>query len=139
MHHSTRKILGIALAGKVETIYIFGVAPLMERSRSLIVFETLQNGTVDDHLMILQLASHHTECVVLLMMVDLHLAQSRRAARWHPLLLVVIVHHHRGACANNALLTANKNGKVKETYTKLVHCDSNYNSNWEAYKDAGLT
>lgn len=107
MHHGARKVLGIALAGKVETVYILGVTPLMERCRGLIVFESLQYRTIDDHLVILQLAAHDTECVVLLMMIDLHFAETRRTARWHPFLLVVIIHHHRSAGSNNALFTAN--------------------------------
>lgn len=106
MHHGPSKVLRIILAREVQAVNEFRIAPLMKCCRGLIVLQSLQNGAVDDHLVILQLSSHHTERVVLLVVVDLHLAQSRRAARWHPLLLVVIVHHHRGPRPDNTLLTA---------------------------------
>lgn len=77
MHHGACKVLRIALAGKIETVNIFGVAPLMKCGCGLIIFESLQYGAIDNDLMILQLTSNDTECVVLLMMIDLHLAEAR--------------------------------------------------------------
>lgn len=77
MHHGACKVLRIALTGKIETVNIFGVAPLMKCGCGLIIFESLQYGAIDNDLMVLQLTSNDTECVVLLMMIDLHLAEAR--------------------------------------------------------------
>lgn len=105
MHHGPGEGFRILLAGEVEPVDGLGVAPLVEGGRRLVVLEALQNGAVDDHLVVLQLAADHTERVVLLVVVDLHLAQAGRAARRNPLLLHVIVDHHRGTGADYALLT----------------------------------
>ena len=56
MQHGARERLRVQLAGKVQTVHEFGVAPLMERGRGLIVFQALENGTVDDHLVVLQVS-----------------------------------------------------------------------------------
>lgn len=56
--------------------------------------------------MVLELPADHAECIVLLVVVDLHLAEARGAARGYPLLLHVVVDHHRGPGAYYALLTA---------------------------------
>lgn len=108
MHHGPGKGLRILLTGKVESVDGFRVAPLMKRGCGLIVLEALQNGTVDDHLVILQLAPDDAEGVVLLVMVDLHLAQARGRARGDPFLLHVIVDHHRGTGSYYALLAGTK-------------------------------
>lgn len=113
MHHGSGKCLGVLLAGKVEAVDGLGVAPLVERGRRLVVLETLQNRTVDDDLVILQLAADDAERVVLLVVIDLHLAQSGRRARGNPFFLHVIVDHHRGPGADYALLTVTeRNGGV---------------------------
>lgn len=74
----------------------------MKCGRCLIVLEALDDGTIDDHLVVLQFAPDDAKCVVLLVMVDLHLAETRRAARRHPFLLVVVVHHDGSASADYA-------------------------------------
>lgn len=105
MHHGPGKVLRIVLAREVEAVDELGVAPLVEGGGGLVVLEALQDGAVDDHLVVLQLAAHHPEGVVLLVVVDLHLAQARGAARGHPLLLVVVINHHGGPRPDYALLT----------------------------------
>lgn len=107
MMHGPGKVLRITLTRKVESVDIFGVAPLMKCGRGLVILQSLEYGAIDHHLVILELSPHHTERVVLLMVIDLHLAQSRRSARGYPLLLVVIVHHHGGPGPDYTLLTGN--------------------------------
>lgn len=82
MHHSACESFSIILRREIQTIYEFRIAPLMECGRGLIIFETLQYGTVDDDLVILQLTANNAKCVVLLMMIDLHLAEACRRAWW---------------------------------------------------------
>lgn len=76
----------------------------MEGGRCLVVFEAFDDRTVDDDFVVLQLASDHSECVILLVVEDLHLAQARRAARGYPLLLAIVVDHHRCTGTDYALL-----------------------------------
>lgn len=103
MHHGTGERFSVLLAGKIQPIDKLGVPPLVERGRRLVVLEALDDGTVDDDFVVLQLAAHYPECVVLLVVEDLHLAEAGRAARWDPLFLAIVVHHHRGACTDYAL------------------------------------
>lgn len=105
MHHSSCKRFRILLAGKVQAVHRLGIAPLMERCRGLIVLEALQDRTVDYNLVVLQLPADHSKRVVLLVVIDLHLAQAGRGARRYPLLLHVVVDHHRGTGADYALFT----------------------------------
>lgn len=92
----------------------------MKGGSRLIVFESFHDRTIDDHLMILQLSAHHPERVVLLMVVDLHLAQSRRTARRHPFLGHIIVHHYRCPSTNYALFTVEeKEGNKTRDYRTL--------------------
>lgn len=104
VHHRACEVFRILLTREVQTVNIFGVAPLVERGGRLIVLQPLQDGAVDDDFVVLQLPSDDAECVVLLVVVDLHLAEARRVARWDPLLEVLVVHHHRGASSDYALL-----------------------------------
>lgn len=97
---------------------------MVERCRRLVVLEALDDGTVDDNLVVLQLAAHDPECVVLLVVEDLHLAQAGRAARWNPLLLTIVVHHHRGACTDYALF-AHHSGVHRSGSVVLRRCSEN--------------
>lgn len=106
MHHGPGKGLCVLLTGEVEAVHGLGVAPLVEGGSGLVVLQALEDGTVDDHLVVLELPADHAECIVLLVVVDLHLAEAGGAARGYPLLLHVIVDHHRGTGAYYALLTA---------------------------------
>lgn len=108
VHHGSGERLSVLLAGKVQSVDKLGVPPLVERCRRLVVLEALDDGTVDDDFVVLQFAAHDPECVVLLVVEDLHLAQAGRAARWNPLLLAIVVHHHRGACTDYALFAGNE-------------------------------
>lgn len=94
VHHGTCKVFRILLTREVQTVHVFRVAPLMECGGGLIVLEALENRAIYDHFMVLQLSSDDPECIVLLVVINLHLAQARRVPRWDPLLEVLIVHHH---------------------------------------------
>ena len=48
--HGCGENFRIIFARKIETINLFVVPPLVERGRCLVVFETLQNGTIDHDL-----------------------------------------------------------------------------------------
>lgn len=103
MHHGSGERFRVLLAGKIQPIHELGVSPLVERGRCLVVLEAFDDGTVYDDFVVLQLATHYPECVVLLVVKDLHLAQPGRTARWNPLLLAIVVHHHRSAGSDYAL------------------------------------
>lgn len=81
---------------------------MVESGRRLIVLQALHDRAVDDDLVVLQFPADDPERVVLLVVVDLHLAEAGRRARWNPLLLHVIVHHHRGPGPDYTLLTTKK-------------------------------
>ena len=61
------------LCQKQSRLYLSIVPPLMEGRCSLVVLQTLENGTVDDHFMILNLSSHNAECLIDSVMVNVHL------------------------------------------------------------------
>lgn len=105
MHHGSGKRLRILLTGKVQPVNGLGIAPLVEGRRRLVVFQALQNRAVDHDLMVLQLPANHSEGVVRLVVVDLHLTQPGRCTRWNPLFLDVIVDHHRCTGPDDTLLT----------------------------------
>lgn len=104
MHHGPGERFRVLLAGEVQAVHELGVPPLVKRCRGLVVLETLDDRAVDDDLVVLQLTADHSECVVLLVVEDLHLAQSGRTARGNPLLLAIVVHHHRCPGTDYALL-----------------------------------
>lgn len=104
MHHSTREVFRVLLTREVQSVNVLGVAPLVKSGGRLVVFEALEDRAVDDDLMVLQLPPDDSECVVLLVVVDLHLAEPGRVARRYPLLQVLVVHHHRGPRADYTLL-----------------------------------
>lgn len=103
MHHRTRKAFRVLLTREIQTVNIFRVAPLMECGGGLVVLQALENRTVDDDFMVLQLPSDDSECVILLVMINLNLAEARRVARWNPLLEILIVNHHRSPRADYTL------------------------------------
>lgn len=49
----------------------------MECGGGLIVLQALENRAIYDHFMVLQLPSDDPECIVLLVVINLHLAQPR--------------------------------------------------------------
>lgn len=106
VHHGPGERFRVLLAGEVQAVHELGVPPLVERRRGLVVLEPLDDRAVDDDLVVLQLAADHSECVVLLVVEDLHLAEAGRAARRDPLLLAIVVHHHRCPGTDYALLAA---------------------------------
>lgn len=97
LEHRPSEGVGIILTGEVEPVDLLVVSPLMKRDRGLIVLESLEDRTVDDDLMVLQLPADYAERVVHLMVVELDLRQAGRAATRYPLLVHVVVHHHRRA------------------------------------------
>ena len=68
--------------------------------------------------MVLQFSSHHPECVVEEMVVDVDLGDSRGGAGGHPLLVHVVVHHDGGARRRDALLRTFVTEKVREKRKK---------------------
>ena len=48
--HGLREMVGLLLAAEVEPINLTLVSPLMKRRCCLVVFEALENGTVDHNL-----------------------------------------------------------------------------------------
>lgn len=103
--HGAREKIGILLRAKIQAVHLFVVAPLMKRRRCLIIFEPLKNCAVDDHFMVLQLATDNAKRLLNSMLVDVHLGQTRGAARRHPFLIDVIVDHHARTSARYRLLT----------------------------------
>lgn len=77
----------------------------MESGRCLIVLQSFDDRTVDDDFVVLQFTAHYPECVVLLVVKNLHLTQAGRTARRDPLFLAIVVHHDRGAGTDYALFT----------------------------------
>lgn len=54
------------------------VSPLVKGRRGLIIFETLQNGTIDHDLMVLEFSSHNSEGIVYKMVIDMNFGQPVR-------------------------------------------------------------
>lgn len=48
--HAVRKLCGVFLAAEVEAPHLAGIAPLVEDGSGLIVLDTSDDGTVDNHL-----------------------------------------------------------------------------------------
>jgi len=71
--HGVGEDVGVVLAAEVETIHLLVVPPLVKGRSRLIIFQTLQYGTVDNHLVVLKFASNHSECVVDEVVVDVDL------------------------------------------------------------------
>lgn len=103
--HGPREVLSILTGGEVEAVHLATVSPLVECRGRLVVLEPLQDGAVDDHLMVLDLPADHPEGVVDGMLVDLHLGDALRAATRHPLLVAVVVDHHRRPRRDDGHLT----------------------------------
>lgn len=104
MHHGPGERFRVLLAGKVQSVHELGVPPLVKGSRRLVVLEALDDRAVDDDLVVLQFPADHSECVVLLVVEDLHFTETGRTARWYPFFLAIVVHHHRGAGSDYTLL-----------------------------------
>jgi len=71
--HGVGEDVGVVLAAEVQAIHLLVVSPLVKGRSRLIIFQTLQYGTVDNHLVVLKFASNHSECVVDEVVVDVHL------------------------------------------------------------------
>ena len=48
--HRGGEHIRVGLAGEVEAVHLLIVSPLVEGGRGLVVFQTLEDGAVDDHL-----------------------------------------------------------------------------------------
>lgn len=97
LEHRPSKGIGVVFTGKVEPIDLLVISPLVKRDRGLIVLESLEDRAVDDNLVVLQLPADHTERIVHLMVIELDLGQTGRAATRYPFLVHIVVHHHRRA------------------------------------------
>lgn len=122
MHHRTGKRFRVHRAGEVQPVHELGIAPLVKRRGGLIILQPLDDRTVDDDLMVLQLPTDDAERVVLLMVEDLHLAQTGRAPGRYPLPLHIVVHHDRGPGPNDALFAVGgmrrKGERVMKPYSE---------------------
>lgn len=49
---------------------------------------------LERYLVIIELPAHHSEGVVLRVMVNVHLGEAGAGSRWNPALLSVVVNHH---------------------------------------------
>lgn len=95
MEHGAGESVGVVLTGKVKSINLLVVAPLMERDRGLIVLESFKDGAIDNDLMVLEFSPNDAKGVVHLMMIELDLGESRRGAARYPFLVDVVVDHNR--------------------------------------------
>lgn len=75
-HHGHGKCVGIFFAAEIESINMFVVPPLMKRRCGLVVFQPFQDGTIDDHFVILQLSAHHSKRIVNHMLINMHFGKS---------------------------------------------------------------
>lgn len=76
MHHGTCEDIGIFFAAKIQTIHLPSITPLVEGLCRLIVLQPFWNGTIYNHLMILNLPAHYSECVVACVMIYMNSAES---------------------------------------------------------------
>lgn len=97
LEHCPSEGIGVVLTGEVEPVDLLVIPPLVERDRGLIVLESLEDRAVNDNLVVLQLPANHAKRIVHLMVIELNLGQTGRAATRYPFLVHVIVHHHRRA------------------------------------------
>lgn len=96
--HAGCKLCCILLAAEVEAPDLAGIAPLMEDGSGLIVLDTPDDGTVDNHLLVwLHLAANNSKGVGSGVVVDLDAAEGLgTGASRKPSLIAVIVKHHSG-------------------------------------------
>lgn len=106
MHHRSRKAICILPTGKIETVHLARVPPLMECSRSLIVLKATDYATIYNHLhkkyishrlspynmyththiikkpylMVVEFPAYDSERVVLCVMVDVNFTKTRTGA-----------------------------------------------------------
>lgn len=97
LEHCPSEGIGVVLTGEVEPVDLLVIPPLVKRDRGLIVLESLEDRAVDDNLVVLQLPANHAKRIVHLMVIELNLGQTGRAATRYPFLVHVVVHHHRRA------------------------------------------
>jgi len=104
--HCVGEHISVVLAAEVEPVHLLVVAPLVESWCCLVVLQTLENGTVDHHLVVLEFPSDHSECVVDEVVVDVDLGEAMTRSSRDPFLVEVVVDHHRGTSCSYALLWA---------------------------------
>lgn len=106
--HADGKLRSVLLAAEVEAPDLAGVAPLVEDGSGLIVLDTSDDGTVDNHLLVrLQLAANDSEGVGSGVVVDLDAAEGLgTSASREPSLVAVIVKHHSSPAGTNDRLVA---------------------------------
>ncbi|RMZ93988.1 hypothetical protein BpHYR1_015270 [Brachionus plicatilis] len=88
----------------MQPVHLFGVAPLQKRLVRLVVLEVFLQRTIDDHLVVLDLAADHSVGLIEQVLVDLDLGEAWRRPRRVPFFAHVIVHHDIGLGAHYRLL-----------------------------------
>lgn len=106
--HADRKLRSVLLAAEVEAPDLAGITPLVEYGSGLIVLDTSNDGTVDNHLLVrLQLAANNSEGVSGGVVVDLDAAEGLgTGASRKPSFVAVIVKHHSSPAGTNDRLVA---------------------------------
>jgi len=74
--HCVGEHIRVVLAAEVQPVHLLVIAPLVERWCCLVILQTLEYGTVDHHLVVLQFPSDDSECVVDEVVVDVHLGEA---------------------------------------------------------------
>lgn len=120
LEHRPSESIAVVLTGEVEPVDLLVIPPLVKRHRGLIVLESLENRTVDDNLVVLQLPADHAERIVHLMMIELDLGQAGRTATRYPFLVHVVVHHHRRAGGWYAHFAVNDKILVCTFFSQLI-------------------
>lgn len=103
--HGAGEEVRVLLGAEVQAVDLLVVAPLVERGGRLVVLEALQDGAVDDDLVVLQLPADDPKRLLDRVLVDVDLGEARRRARRHPLLVDVVVHHDTSAGTGDRLFT----------------------------------
>lgn len=89
--HCLSKAFCVLLVGKIQTINLTLVSPLMKCGRGLVIFQTTNDCTVNDHLMVLQLPAHNPECIIGRVAINLDLGEALCCTACHPFLGGIII------------------------------------------------
>lgn len=119
--------ISVLLGAEVQSVHLPVISPLVESGRGLVVLEAFQDGTVDDnleterkkdvkldscrsvdeHLVVLELAADNPERIVDGVVVNVHFGHALRRPAWNPAPVAIIVDHHSRPGCDDGMLTVN--------------------------------
>lgn len=93
----------------------------MKSACGLVVLEALQNGAVDDNLVVLRLPADHTKRLIRSVVIDVDLCNSRSRPGRNPFLVLVVVNHDGGASDGDGMFTHGFSSLYGFVLLQVVH------------------